>query len=74
MRLTLVMLNAHVSGEAVELEGEAEDVVVVRRVSHHERAVGLIANDLLRRLAADGAPIPSVLGGGYYCLLRSEKN
>lgn len=34
--LTLVMLYPDVSGEAVKPEGEAEDVVIVRRVSHDE--------------------------------------
>ena len=39
--ITLIMLYSDVSDKSVEFEGEAEDVVVVAAVPHHEAAVGL---------------------------------
>ena len=59
--LTLVMLNTDVSDEAVELEGEREDVVVVRGITDHEGSVRLRCQDPFGRLAGQWTPVPTML-------------
>ena len=55
------MFYSDVSDEAVEFEGETEDVVVVAAVPHHEAAVGLPRQDPLSSLARQWTPVPASL-------------
>lgn len=55
------MLYPDVPDETIELEGEGEDVVVVRRVPHDEGPIRFIRQDLFCRLPADGTPVPPAL-------------
>ena len=55
------MLYSDVSDKSVEFEGEAEDVVVVAAVPHHEAAVGLPRQDPLSSLARQWTPVPTSL-------------
>ena len=59
--ITLIMLYSDVSDKSVEFEGEAEDVVVVAAVPHHEAAVGLPRQDPLSSLAREWTPVPTSL-------------
>ena len=59
--VTLIMLYSDVSDKSVEFEGEAEDVVVVAAVPHHEAAVGLPRQDPLSSLARQWTPVPTSL-------------
>ena len=49
--LTLIVLDADVSDESIQFEGEAEYVVVVAAVPHYKASVRLGRKDPLGRLA-----------------------
>lgn len=59
--VALLVLDAHVAHRVVQLEGQREEVAVVARVAHHERAVGLQQQQALGGVAADRAPVPTAL-------------
>lgn len=63
MHFTLIMFNPDMSNEAIELEGEGEDVVVVRRIPHDEGPIGFVGQHLLCCFPADWTPIPPTLAG-----------
>lgn len=69
--LTLVVLYPDVPDEAIELEGEGEDVVVVRRVSHYEGSIRFIGQYLLCCLPTYGPPVPSTLQHIQHALFQS---
>ena len=59
--LTLIVFDSDMSDKAVELEGEGEDVVMVRRVPHHEGTVRLRGQNSFRGLTRQRAPVPTSL-------------
>mgnify|MGYP001232053477 FL=1 len=61
LNLTLIVFDSDMSDKAVELEGEGEDVVMVRRVPHHEGTVRLRGQNSFRGLAGQRAPVPTSL-------------
>ena len=58
---TLIVFDSDMSDKAVELEGEGEDVVVVRGVPHHEGTVRLRGQNTFRGLPGQRAPVPTSL-------------
>lgn len=61
LRLTLILLDAHVPYTVVQLEAQREDVMIVRAVAHYERTIWLIGEHLLGRLTGQWTPVPAIL-------------
>ena len=57
----MVMFYPDVPDEAVEFEGETEDVVLVAAVSHHKAPVRLPRQNPLRCLPRKRSPVPAAL-------------
>lgn len=57
----MVMFYSDVSDEAVEFEGETEDVVLVAAVSHHKAPVRFPRQNPLRCLPRKRSPVPAAL-------------
>lgn len=55
------MFYSDVSDEAVEFEGETEDVVLVAAVSHHKAPVRFPRQNPLRCLPRERSPVPAAL-------------
>ena len=60
------MFYPDVSDEAVQFEGEAEDVVLVAAVSHHKAPVRFPRQNPLRCLPRKRSPVPAALRKKYF--------
>lgn len=57
--LAVGVLDAHVGGPAVGLDGQREQVAGVGAVPHQERALGHLLQVLLGLAGGDGTPVPT---------------
>ena len=60
------MFYSDVSDEAVEFEGETEDVVLVAAVSHHKAPVRFPRQNPLRCLPRKRSPVPAALRNNIF--------
>ena len=58
---TLIVLDSDMSDSTKELEGEAEYVAIITRVSDQERSIWFSHEDLLCCISTNGTPIPVTL-------------